>query len=268
MLQLLILATSVVPSFADEDADKPARRPQIDRLEQVVDPDKLVRASGVAFGGMQIWCVVYHGQGHYAILNPTEKSWSFSKNVKYQAAIRQVAGKIGSPGGVCFVDGKLWIAGSYGESIGCINTENWKVVRHFKGKQREDKASQSYAGVTHDGEHLWVAWHWYKYDLSAAKTQLLLKMDPETGKVLGEFPIPGGKRRDGAHGLTWDGTNLWHIKDQTLSAIEPAGGNVVARYVLEKLTRPTGLAWDSTTLWITEFSGALWKLPLSNPMSK
>jgi len=265
MFNLLIVATAVMPVLAEEDSDKSVRRPRIDKLEQVVHPDELVRASGVAFDGKQIWCVVFRGR--YAILDPTEKSWSFSDDAKHHAAIKQVAGKFGRPGGACFVDGNLWIAGSYGESIGCINTKNWRVVRHFKGKQREDRASQSYSGVTFDGKHLWVAWHWFKYDLPAAQTQLLLKMDPETGTVLDEYPIPGGERRDGTHGLTWDGSNLWHIKGQTLSAIDASNGEVVARYELDKLTRATGLAWDGTTLWITEFSGALWKLPFRLPLN-
>lgn len=259
-LLLLALVITIVNAAVDAGDDIKPQKPQLDKLEQVVQPKGTLRSNAVAFGRMQIWCVIYHGRGRNAVL--ANNKWKFGEDAKMQAAIRTAAG---SPGGMCFADGELWIGDAYGASIGCIRTEDWKVVRQFKGKQRDDRASQSYSGMAFDGKHLWVAWHWFKYDLPEASTQLLLKIDRETGKVINDYPLPAGTRQDGVHGLTWDGTNLWHVKDQTLSAIDPANGKVIAQHKLDRLIRPSGLAWDGTALWIVQFNGALWRLPMSKP---
>jgi hypothetical protein len=136
------------------------------------------------------------------------------------------------------------------------------VERIFKGKQQNVRASQSYSGMTFDGNHLWMAWHWFNYRLPTSQTQLLLKIDPQTGQVIQQFSLPPGTANDGTHGLTWDGKQLWHVKDHLLSAIDPSNGSVTEQYTLKKLRRPSGLAWDGTALWIAEFEGRIFRLPL------
>src|SRR5712675_1789717 len=78
-----------------------------------------------------------------------------------------------------FAKDRLWVGGSYGESFGYINTQDWTATQIFKGKYRNDPASQGYAGMAYDGDHIWIAWHWCRYNLPASQTQLLLKIDPE-----------------------------------------------------------------------------------------
>jgi hypothetical protein len=229
-------------------------------------PDPLPpRVSGFAYDGKKLWAVVYQGHGVYATFDPVAHTWKIADQIELPNAIREVSGAFGSPGGICFVDGRLWVAGSYGESFGSINLQDRKVEHIFKGKQRDDpQASQSYWGMAYDGNHLWIAWHWFKYKLSESQTQLLLKVEPETGKVVGEFPLPAGTRNDGTHGLTWDGTRLWHMKDSRLSAIDPSTGRVIAQYSLDQIKRPSGLAWDGESLWIIEFDGKVWRLPFED----
>jgi len=103
--------------------------------------------------------------------------------------------------------------------------------------------------------------NWFRYDLPVSQTELLLKVDPETGQVVCQYPAPGGTRSDGTHGLTWDGTRLWHMKDNQLSSIEPSTGEVTAQYVLNEIKRPSGLAWANNALWIAEFEGKVWRQP-------
>lgn len=220
------------------------------------------RISGLAYDGEKLWATIYLGRGQYATLDPSTLQWTISDEKKQHQAISKVAGAFASPGALCFVNGKLWIAGAYGESFGSIDMNDWKVEHIFKGLQRNDSASQSYASMTYDGRHLWIAWHWFRYSLSNSETQLLLKVEPETGKVVGEYPLPCGTRNDMTHALTWDGTRLWHAKDNKLSAIDPSTGNVTAQYILNDLKRPSGLAWDGHSLWIAEFDGKIWRLPV------
>lgn len=218
------------------------------------------RATGFAFDGKKFWAMIYHGRGRYATLDPVSLEWEKGETELHASAIREVAGAFQSPGGVCFAGGKLWVGGSYGESFGAINLQDWKVERLFKGKVREDRGSQSYSSMVHDGSHLWIAWHWNNYVLPASQTQQLLKIDPETGKVIERFPAPAGTKPDSTHGLTWDGTKLWHMKDSKLSAIDPSSGNITTQYIVDQIKRPSGLAWDGRALWIIEFGGDVWRV--------
>jgi hypothetical protein len=88
-----------------------------------------------------------------------------------------------------------------------------------------------------------------------------LKVDPDTGKVVAQYPVPPGKRNDATHGLTWDGSKLWHIKDNRLSSIDASTGKVISQYTLAEIKRASGLAWDGGALWISEFDGKIWRLP-------
>jgi hypothetical protein len=219
------------------------------------------RISGLAYDGEKFWATIYLGRGRYVTLDPSTLSWGSNNENEHYKVISSVAGAFESPGGICFAKGQLWITGAYGGSFGSIDTQTWKVERLFKGKQREDGASQSYSSIAYDGNYLWIVWHWFRYELPVSQTQLLLKVDPETGNVVGQYPAPAGTRNDGTHGLTWDGARLWHMKDNRLSSIDPSTGEVTAQYLLDEIKRPSGLAWANNALWIAEFEGKIWRLP-------
>lgn len=231
------------------------------KLVAQLPPELPQRIKGLAYDGEKLWATIYLGRGRYATLDPSTLSWGANNENEHYKVISRVSGAFESPGAISFAKGRLWIAGAYGESFGSINPETWKVDQLFKGKQREDPASQSYSSLAYDGNHLWIAWHWFRYDLPVSETQLLLKVDPETGRVVGQYPAPAGTRNDGTHGLTWDGATLWHMKDHRLSSIDPATGQVTAQYVLAGIKRPSGLAWANDALWIAEFEGKIWRLP-------
>jgi streptogramin lyase len=216
------------------------------------------RISSLAYDGNKFWVAIYHDRGRYATLDPATLHWK----VSHEDVIGLVSGKFSSPGGICFVDGKLWVGGSYGDSFGAIDPTRWTVERVFRVKQREHDASQSYSGLAYDGNHLWIAWHWFNYHLPVSQTQLLLKVEPATGKVVEQYPAPPGAASDGTHGLTWDGTRLWHLKGNKLSAVEPSTGLVTSEYILKEIKRASGLAWDGQALWIAEFDGKVWRLPI------
>jgi hypothetical protein len=89
----------------------------------------------------------------------------------------------------------------------------------------------------------------------------LLKVEPKSGIVIAEYPLPPGTANDMTHGLTFDGSLLWHAKDNKLSSIDPATGQMIAQYTLSQIKRVSGLAWDDQALWISEFNGKIWRLP-------
>jgi len=218
--------------------------PDVGRLERVVTSTKPKRIFGLTFVGDQMWGAVLYGGGRYTILDTKARTWT----ARQAPASARTGGTFHTPGGMCFVNGKLWIASIFGESISCVDLQTWELVRQFKGQEEG-----GCAGMAYDGRHLWMLWG-----------DLLLKKDPETGKIVGKFPAPPAKPGDGAHGLAWDGARLWHAKDQALSAIEASTGKVIRQYTIEQLKRPSGMAWDGRSLWIAEFSGTVWRLPFQS----
>jgi hypothetical protein len=261
--RMLFFAAAVFLICAPGTFVAQAGAPDLRQLQLVarLPPELPQRIMGLAYDGEKLWATVYLGRGRYATLDPITLGWALDYEDEHSRIIGRVAGAFDSPGGICFAKDVFWIAGAYGDSFGSIDKQSWKVQRLFKGKQRADRASQSYSSIAFDGKHLWIAWHSFRYALPVSETQLLLKVDPETGKVVGEYPLPGGTRNDGTHGLTWDGDRLWHMKDSKLSLIEPSTGVVTAEYVLAQIKRPSGLAWVDNALWISEFGGAIWRLP-------
>ncbi len=240
--------------------------PVIGELKQVSQVPDIIpqRITGMAFDGEKLWFPVYLSKGHYATFNPKTEEWKYSDDENHHRAIRQISQPFSSSSGIVFVGKTLWLGGSYGESFGSINTETWKVENDFKQMVRPDLEktnSQSYASMTFDGQNIWIAWHLFHYKLPNAEVQQLLKIEPDTGKILAKYPLPTGNKSDGTHGLTFDGTNLWHIKDKRLSKINLTDGKVSKIYILSHLERPSGLAWDENSLWIVQFDGKLWKLP-------
>ncbi len=264
MKQLLLLSLAAMFLLSSANTSVAGvREPEVRELKLVAQlpPELPQRVMGLAYDGEKLWATIYLGAGRYATLDPLTLNWTVNDDPEHFRIIREVSGAFESPGAVTFANGTLWIAGAYGESFGSIDTKTWRVKQVFKGRQREGPASQFYSSIAHDGSYLWIAWHWFRYQLPVSETELLLKVDPENGKVVARYPLPGGRRNDGTHGLTWDGERLWHMKDQKLVSIDRRTGGIIGQYLLEDLCRPSGLAWAHDALWISEFDGKIWRLP-------
>ena len=262
---LLTSAIALLFILSCVNAGSSSSSPALHGLQLVAQlpPEVPQRIKGFTYDGEKLWAAIYQGKGVYVTLDPLTLQWTVRDGDKQRRAITQVSGTINSPGAICFVDGKLWVAGGAVQSLGLIDTYDWKVERILNDKQHEENyRSGSYSSITYDGTNLWTAWHWCKYDIPASETQRLRKIDPDTGAVIAEYPLPPGTANDLTHGLTWDGSRLWHAKDNRLSAIDPTNGGVIAQYKLPNVKRPSGLAWDGSALWIIEFDGKVWRLTL------
>src|SRR5262245_4541338 len=84
-------------------------------------PELPQRITGFAYDGEKLWAAIYLGQGLYVTLDPSTLKWTISKDEKARQAIGELSGSFYSPGGICFVNGKLWIGASYGDSYGSID---------------------------------------------------------------------------------------------------------------------------------------------------
>jgi hypothetical protein len=248
--------------------------PAINELEQVTQlpPEVPQRVGGIAFDGKRIWFALYAAKGMYATYDPDAKKWDTTQDEKLRASIAQVTGRFISPGGIAFVDGKMWLASAYGESFGSIDVKYPAIVVAYNRLQDPSlTGGQSYADLAYDGTNIWIVWHASYYKNDGTKTHLLLKIDKDTGDTLAEYPVrsrtnPG----DGAEGLAWDGHSLWHAKGNFLTEYD-RNGTTRRQFALDKVNRPSGLAWDGSSLWIAEFGGKLWRLPFKeneNPKSE
>jgi len=72
------------------------------------------------------------------------------------------------------------------------------------------------------------------------------KIDPATGKVIGQIPAPG----ENGMALAWDGAHLWatdHSTDLTYK-LDPMDGRVLSSFQ-SKSYQVRGMCWDGTYLW-------------------
>lgn len=95
-------------------------------------------------------------------------------------------------------------------------------------------------GAAFDGKFLWVA-DW--------KEDVIYKIDPKSGKLLGSIASPGPRPT----GLAWDGSHLWvaDIHWNKAYRINPEKKSVVWEIHLPGIC-PLGMAWDGKYLWYSD----------------
>lgn len=106
---------------------------------------------------------------------------------------------------------------------------------------RQFKAPGSFCTtLAFDGQYLWSADY---------KTDMLYRIDPETGKKVSEIPAPGFWPT----GLAYDGEHLWCAdgKQKKIFQVRLASGAIV-RAIDTPSDNPAGLAWDGFTLWVSD----------------
>ena len=257
-------------------------QPALEKLEKKAVQGLPAGITGLAYDGTVLWACTYTRPGGALVKIDLQSLKAEQTPIAFSGT--------GSPGAMAF-DGKLlWLSASYGSGIWSVDPASGNVVKTKKVIQKPDsRASQSYAGLAFDGNKLWVAWHWSNYD-PAVPSQFLLRFDPKKMDFEdARFELPEGDRQDGTHALAWDGKHLWHAKAQSdgsprrrwlvgghpdlgrakaqtdgavLSQISPETGTSIQAFPLKGIARPSGMTWFDNALWIAEFDGTLWRLPM------
>lgn len=264
MSMVFILIVSVVLVDAQ-------RIPALGQLKQVsqLPVDVAQRAAAIAFDGERFWVPLYLDRARLVSFDPKTETWDTTRNDLLASLSLRVSGRATSPGGITFANGRMWFANTYGDSLGWIDLENPEKFKKYQRIVRPDwEGTQSYTDLTFDGTSIWASWLATDYyGVDKLKTQLLLEIDPTNGEIISTSQIPFGGLSDLAHGLTWDGENLWYGFQNSLRAIDRKGKEL-AKYSLKGVGRISGIAWDGDALWIIEFDGKLWRLPLKDPSLK
>jgi glutamine cyclotransferase len=113
-----------------------------------------------------------------------------------------------------------------------MNRQTAHVVREYGPFPGVDKV----AGVTFDGEHVWLA--------SGDRLQAL---DPESGEVVRSIDVA-------AHaGTAFDGTHLFQLAEDRIQKVDPTTGRVLATIPAPGNGGDSGMAWAEGTLWVGEY---------------
>lgn len=125
-----------------------------------------------------------------------------------------------------------------GENVWVVDYKKKSLVavEPATGRRVRELAVPCDAGTAFDGEAL--------YQLGG---ELIRKVDPHTGKVLGSIPAPGGGKTDS--GLAWADGALWvgQHSDRKIFKIDPKTGKVLKTITSDRFV--TGVTWVDGELW-------------------
>ncbi|OBY88234.1 glutamine cyclotransferase [Pseudomonas sp. AU11447] len=95
---------------------------------------------------------------------------------------------------------------------------------------------ETVAGVTWDGERVWIA-----------TGDHLQRLDPASGELEASIAVP-------AHaGTAFDGKYLYQIGESIIQKIDPASGKVLASIPAPGKGGDSGMAWAEGSLWVGEY---------------
>jgi len=197
--------------------------------------------------------------------------------------IHTIKAPCGHPNGLDWYENTLWVDCS--GSVFRINPENGDILYSVK--------APSHAGVTHDGEHLWVldfsppaiykinsetgdtlgtltpigpnpiglAWDG-KYIWAGEHHHGIYKIDPSKNQILTRFPCPGER----THDLAWDGESIWFVDTnlRMFYRMNVTNGEILASFPSPDNIEPHGLTWDGEKLWCTEGQDFIHRLDIKS----
>ena len=142
------------------------------------------------------------------------------------------------PNGLQAVDDGVWVIDQDDLDVYLLDWSDGHVLKRFHTE------TQHSSGITWDGEAVWVASTWAPIDL------FRYGLD---GRELQRLPTPGRDDKRGAHGLEWIDGKLWVTvpPSATTYQLEPSDGRILRQFPAPG-SRPHGLAWDGTHLWVAE----------------
>ena len=161
------------------------------------------------------------------------------------------------PTGLTWDGQYLWVCDYNSEMIYAIDPVDGRVIKSF------DTPGHDPEGLAWDGSYIWHV-DGADADTNGPVEKLYIyKIDPTTGQStrMFEAPHPGYNAED----LEWDGQYLWYIdggnegKDEgtsTIFKVDPNTGAVIKSFSAPS-SDPSGLAWDGTNLWVTDYRQAI-----------
>jgi streptogramin lyase len=189
--------------------------------------------NGLAWDGNNLWMSSYISQSGIYKLDPAD-------GTVLHKCTPPVAWHEGY-GGLAFDGTYLWQADAYGGGIYQLDPTDCSIVHTIPSP------GNSPSDLAWDGQNLWVL---------SYPEQKMFKLDPTDGSIVDIFYAPSEIGQAQLAGLTYDGRFLWlSTSNYDLLKIDPSTGQVISS-LLTTISRPDGLAWDGSYLWVASFDRA------------
>lgn len=137
-----------------------------------------------------------------------------------------------------------------------VTDRAYLVDRSGRVLRKVETESSNTSGIAFGGGYLWMAANGKALGRPAkptdASTGEVLQVDPETGRTVKRYPVPGG---DGVHGLEYAEGTLWitSLGLKKLTQVDPKDFRILHEIPVH-LDRAHGLAWDPPGIWCVHTS--------------
>src|SRR5215813_7029877 len=172
------------------------------------------------------------------ILDQVDPNKAFKVKYEDGSVISQIQTESIHGSGICFGNGALWVASTWGLKTLKVDPQTGKTLAAFDtpgaGMNKFGKPTRP------SGAH-GLKWVDGKYWAAVPASGNIYLIEPEAGKVIRSIPGPGIR----THGLAWDHGSLWCVEsiDRSIYKMDPKDGTLLAKIQLTKEDpEPHGLA--------------------------
>ncbi|MCC7371460.1 MAG: hypothetical protein IT306_23780 [Chloroflexi bacterium] len=134
--------------------------------------------------------------------------------------------------------GRIWVSSTFGYELVAYDVETGKEVAAYPTPPG-DKSGGAH-GIEWHNDELWF---------NVPITRRIFRMNPTTGKIVGEIPIPG----DRAHGLAFEGETIWmaDTNRQVLFQLDSKDGRILDAIGIDG-PEPHGFTIHNGVFWFAD----------------
>ncbi|HYM10870.1 MAG TPA: hypothetical protein VEU62_09055 [Bryobacterales bacterium] len=182
------------------------------------------------------------------ILDQVDPNKVFKVRYEDGSALSQIQTESIHGSGICYGNGALWIASTYGLKTLKVDPRTGKTLASFDtpgvGKVKWGQAKRP------SGAH-GLVWVKGKYWIAVPPAVTIYLVEPETGQVIRSIPAPGVR----PHDLAWDNGYLWCVEsnDRAIYKMDPKDGRLLAKIQLSKEDpEPHGMKLRNGVFWYSD----------------
>jgi hypothetical protein len=166
-------------------------------------------------------------------------------------------------GGIEIVGDTLFTIGISKTPFCAINLLTKEIVYAPEFELPNYKGGEDVEGISFSFPIVYLAFHSLDYDRPIEDTQRFIGFDVSSGKIVFNKQLNlSENRRDAIHGLAITNKTIWHIRDNYLVKMNGKSGEIIEKFMIEDIKRPTSLCFFNNSLWIITYYGGLYEVPV------